>query len=357
MRDISTLPGQTFRSEVENGHFGIMKSNLVSIYGGTTTDEPLMVGGKAFWQGVVFNYYDAGSSGDGLVDDTGYNRKLAIVGSNMEFDSNGIPTSGNIEAIVFMNIHEEILVGVDQIENLSAADFHAAYTSSSTADDTAFINSLFDADEADNGADDAVEHGTGNADVFNGTSEDDEFYGKGGNDTVSGGRGDDSLHGGNGQDQLMGEAGSDSLQGAGGKDKLWGGAGSDSLNGGGGSDKLRGGTGKDELSGGGGKDKLWGNGGSDTLDGGAGNDMLFGGNGGDTFVFSSGTDVITDFNTGQAGELIDLSNASGIGSFDDLIANHAEDTNDGVLLTDNSGNSLLLEGVSMTDLQSDDFLF
>ncbi|EDZ46390.1 hemolysin-type calcium-binding protein [Rhodobacterales bacterium Y4I] len=383
MRDISTLAGQTFRSEFEDQDFSFIKTNLVSSFGGSVTDEPLVVGGTAYWQGVVFNYYDAESASDGLVDNSGWNRKLVFVGSNLEFDANGLPTSGEIEAIAIMNVYEQVLVGADQLENVSATDFYAAWTSASTADDTTFINSLFDAEEPDDGPGDNVVYGTRYSEIFTGTLEDNEIHSRGGNDTINGRGGDDSLNGGTGADELRGEGGNDNLQGGGGNDGVWGGAGrdsldggsgndmlrggggkdivwgrkgSDSLDGGSGIDKLRGGGGRDDLSGGRGNDKLWGNGGADTLDGGTGNDVLIGGKGGDTFIFGPGADRIKDFNTGQAGEFIDLSNAGGISSFDDLITNHAADTSDGVLITDSNG-SLLLKGVTAAELQADDFLF
>jgi Ca2+-binding RTX toxin-like protein len=337
MRDISNFPGQTFQSEIQGGNFNFFKNNLVSTFGGAIppgTDDPVMsVGGTAYWEGVVFNYYDAESAADGLVSNTGWNRKLVLLGSNMEFDSAGVPTSGDIEAIVIMNVHEQVLVGADQFEDVSAADFYQAWTSTSTADDTDFINSLFDVETGGN-----VIEGSRFAENHLGDAEDNVINGNGGNDTISGGAGNDSLNGGSGRDKLRGEGGRDDLQGGGDKDKLWGGAGGDN------------------LGGGGGNDKLWGNGGSDTLDGGAGNDVLIGGKGGDVFIFGAGADSIRDFNTGQAGELIDLNNAGGIDSFDDLITNHAADTNDGVLITV-SNNSLLLEGITIADLQADDFLF
>lgn len=366
MRDISTLPGQTLQSDSQGGTFNFLKDNLVSIFGGFIPHPGMSVGGNAYWEGVVFNYYDADSAMDGLVSYDGWNRKFVLLGSNMEFDSAGVPTSGDIEAIVFMNVHEKVLVGADQLEGVSAAAFYQAWTSTSTADDIAFINSLFKAD--------GPVEGTRFADTLIGDTEDNVINGNGGNDTISGGAGDDSLNGGKGRDKLRGEGGSDDLRGGGGNDKLWGGAGNDSLSGGGGkdklwggagrdslgggsgNDKLRGGGGKDDLSGGGGNDKLWGNSGSDTLDGGAGNDILIGGKGGDTFIFSSGADSIKDFDTDQTGELIDLSNAGGIRSFDDLITHHTADISDGVLITDGS-NSLLLEGVTTAELQADDFLF
>jgi Ca2+-binding RTX toxin-like protein len=85
------------------------------------------------------------------------------------------------------------------------------------------------------------------------------------------------------------------------------------LNGNAGNDSLTGNAGNDALFGGAGTDTLLGNAGNDTLSGGAGADTLTGGTGADRYVFDSaldGTvDSITDFNDGQAGEVIALSRA------------------------------------------------
>ena len=361
MRSISNIPGESFRSEVENADFSALKADLVSVYGGTLIGETWVINGVPYTQGTSFNYFDA----DAYAEDSpsGWNRKLAIAGSDMTFDARGIPTSGNIEAIFFMNSHERILMGVDQMEGVSAADFYAAWVSSSTADDKAFFNSLFDSsvppDDAGD-ADDApgaVISGTRGANRLTGGNKDDILNGKGGNDTLDGRGGDDTLIGGAGRDKLLGQRGDDTLDGGYHADTLKGGAGKDTLAGGRGNDTLFGNTGNDDLDGGAGKDTLRGGAGRDILDGGADNDLLIGGKGGDTFVFGGGADRVRDFDTDQAGEVIDLGDAYGINNFRDLISNHAADTRSGVLITDDAGNSLFLRGLETSDLQADDFLF
>ncbi len=352
MRFISNIPGESFKSEVENADFSALKADLVSVFGGTMIGETWVINGVPYTQGTSFNYFDA----DAEESPSGWNRKLAITGSDMTFDGRGIPTSGNIEAIFFMNSHEQVLMGADQITGVSAADFYAAWMSASTTDDKTFFKSLF---ASDTPIDDTGEmiNGTPAADRLSGGVEDDELNGKGGPDTLIGAGGNDMLRGGTGNDRLFGQRGNDTLEGEYNDDTLKGGAGKDTLDGGMGNDKLFGNTGNDDLDGGAGKDTLRGGGGNDTLDGGAGNDLLIGGKGGDTFVFGGGADRIGDFNTDQAGEVIDLGNADGINNFRDLTANHAVDTRAGVLISDDAGNSLLLKGIATSDLQADDFLF
>jgi VCBS repeat-containing protein len=107
-----------------------------------------------------------------------------------------------------------------------------------------------------------------------------------------------------------GNDGNNTLDGQGGNDVVYGGAGNDTLFGGNGNDHLLGGDGNDILYGQAGNDVLNGGAGNDKLYGGAGNDWLIGGEGEDTFIWTpgeSGIDVIADFQTGQNGDVLDLS--------------------------------------------------
>jgi len=376
MRTISNVPGQSFKSEVMNSTFLGLKADLVSVFGGTMTGETWVINGVPYTQGTAFNYYDeeadAGAATEMPTSD--WNRKLAIAGSDMTFDGRGIPTSGNIEAIFFMDSDERILMGADHMEGVSAADFYAAWASSSATDDKAFFNSLFSSTPSDDDSGLVID-GTSAADRLSGGTKDDvlkgyggndKLFGNGGNDRLLGGSGDDTLKGGAGKDTLFGQWGNDTLEGGNLADTLKGGTGKDTLDGDQGNDKLFGDGGNDELTGGAGKDKLWGgagddmlrgNGGNDKLDGGAGDDVLIGGTGSDTFIFGRGADRIRDFDTDQAGEVIDLGDARGIRNFADLISRHATDAKGGVLISDVAGNSLFLKGIETTDLQADDFLF
>lgn len=177
------------------------------------------------------------------------------------------------------------------------------------------------------------------ADVFELSDYDDTASGLGGNDTMRGYGGDDRLAGGSGRDKIAGGSGNDRLYGNGGKDNL------------------KGNNGSDKLYGDAGKDRLNGGSGNDLLDGGSGNDKLTGGAGVDTFVFGKGRDTVTDFNAGSVKEVIDLSAAKGIRSFNDLRKNHLEATDIGLVIEDSAGHQMHLRGVSLSDLGSDDFLF
>ncbi|MBT8155365.1 hypothetical protein KMP13_16110 [Epibacterium ulvae] len=171
----------------------------------------------------------------------------------------------------------------------------------------------------------------------------------GGHDTGTGTTGNDTIRGGNGRDELIGNAGADSL---------FGGRHADDLYGGDGRDRLFGGAGHDELFGDGDRDVLRGNNGRDTLDGGAGNDVLVGGNAEDTFVFSAGVDRINDFSAGGVDDIVDLTNANGIDSFEDLVANHTRQLKNGNLrITDADGDRLVIKNTDLSDLEASDFLF
>lgn len=110
------------------------------------------------------------------------------------------------------------------------------------------------------------------------------------------------------------------------------------------------------LKGAKGKDNLVGGDGDDTINGKKGNDKLTGGDGADTFVFSKGHDKALDFDLTE--DKIDLSNAEGIKSFEDLLANHIEHTDAGLKIIDKNGNSLLIKGdFDAEDLTEGMFLF
>lgn len=184
-----------------------------------------------------------------------------------------------------------------------------------------------------------------------------EVNGLAGNDTIDGSNGDDRLAGAAGNDMLFGYSGNDTLIGGKGRERLDGGEGTDNLVGGGGRDSLDGGVGNDTLKGNGGNDQLMGGAGNDRLLGLGGDDLLTGGSGRDTFVFSRGEDTVTDFNPNLEQDRIDLRQASGIGSFNDLLNNHTTDIGAGVLITDQRGHSMFLLGTDLSDLSASDFLF
>jgi len=234
------------------------------------------------------------------------------------------------------------------------------------------------ADEAfGQGGNDTLEGGAGhdllsggaNGDLLTGGDGADTLRGDGAGDRLFGGNGDDQLYGGTGSDrlfgqfgndELFGEDGNDLLLGQGGADFLRGGAGNDRLEGGDLSDNLGGDTGDDILIGGAGADRIFGGGGHDTLTGGFGDDRLSGQLGADVFIFKPGHghDVITDFKKGDAGDMLDLrAFGSGFSKAEDILTTASADPL-GVRLTTQSGeSSILLTGISLETLTSDDFLF
>lgn len=204
---------------------------------------------------------------------------------------------------------------------------------------------------------DTIEGGAGRDNIFGG-ADNDLLNGGGDNDTLNGGAGSDRLNGGVGDDRLKGGVGADALFGTGGNDTLTGESGNDTLNGGSGNDVMGGGAGRDLLLGGAGNDRLLGYADRDRLDGGTGNDVVTGGAGEDVFVFSAGRDVVTDFNVAARSEVVDLRAVASITSYNDLVNDgHLRQAGNHAVIDDLGGNSMILRGVDIDDLQASDFLF
>jgi serralysin len=188
--------------------------------------------------------------------------------------------------------------------------------------------------------------GDGANTIWAGTG-DDVITGADGNDAIGGGVGDDQINAGDGDDLIYGgkDAGdtgqNDVIDAGAGNDTVFAGAGNDTIDGGEGNDNLYSGAGTDIVDGGAGNDTLWGGGGDDTFTG---------GNGADTFIFQSGhgDDTVTDFDTDD--DILDLSGtATDFANTADVEA-AASDTAGGLLIDLGSGNSVLLEGLSISDL-------
>jgi Ca2+-binding RTX toxin-like protein len=197
---------------------------------------------------------------------------------------------------------------------------------------------------------DQINGGNGNDIVFGGDG-DDSVAGGNGNDTLNGGQGDDRLTGGNGIDILIGGAGNDKLDGGNGNDRIDGADGNDTIVGANGDDRLLGGAGHDTLSGGNG---------ADTLDGGAGSDSLTGGNGTDTFIFRAnfGNDTVNDFRlVGPQHDVLSF-DSSLFADGADLFA-HSADTADGIIITSDLGDTLLVKNTTVAQLEAhpEDFHF
>jgi Ca2+-binding RTX toxin-like protein len=225
--------------------------------------------------------------------------------------------------------------------------------------------------------DDTLYGGDGN-DTIGSASGNDRLFGEGGNDTVIGGTGNDSLWGGTDTDVVYGNQDADILYGNQANDTLYGGQDADVAYGGQdadvaygnladdvlygnlGADTLYGGQGNDVLFGGQGNDLLQGNLGDDWLHGNLGDDTITTGSGADTVAVASsgGADVVTDFD-GASGDRIQIAsdiNGSGIDTYAELLA-AATDTDDGVQIALGSGNTLTLNGVTVSQLQSGWFTF
>lgn len=196
--------------------------------------------------------------------------------------------------------------------------------------------------------------GTGESDQIHGYAGDDYLRGYSGDDAIDGGSGRDRIWGGNGADVIHGGPGRDIVYGGNGNDIVWLGPSGDMFKGGRlieASDRVYGGQGKDRIFAGNGNDTVSGGNGDDTLSGGFGDDVLEGGLGDDTFHFrsegNSGVDTILDFSPGE-----DVLRVIGASSNEILFS----EVENGTVVTWRNG-QVELEGVSLTDLCQDDFLF
>ncbi|MEQ9329918.1 DUF4347 domain-containing protein [Thalassobaculum sp.] len=298
---------------------------------GITTDDPIVITGTA-----------GGSQSEAFVIDM-----RSISGKILQLD--------NIE---FASIIGNATVSGGSGNNYAVGDGNAQFISLGEGDDT-----LSGGDGAD-----TIGSGDGN----------DMLYGDGGSDVVFGGTGLDSLWGGSETDVVYGNLGADVIYGNQQDDTLYGGQDTDIVYGGQdadlaygnladdtlygnfGADTLYGGQGNDVLFGGQHNDLLVGNLGDDTLYGGLGADTLVTGSGADLVVVQSdgGIDVVTDFD-GAAGDRVQLaSNANGttIDTYAEVVA-ASTNTETGVQIAVGSGNTLTLNGITVSQLQSDWFTF
>jgi Ca2+-binding RTX toxin-like protein len=94
--------------------------------------------------------------------------------------------------------------------------------------------------------------------------------------------------------------------------------------------------------------------GDDLLNGGHGDDVLTGGQNRDTFVFGpdSGDDVITDFHKSQ--DEIRFEGVAGVDDFSDLVFSASGGN---VLISWGTGDSILLEGTRLKDIDPSSFSF
>ena len=237
-----------------------------------------------------------------------------------------------------------------------------------TGNDTLIGGAWNDGAVNDNGTYDAGEEVTDGTDsnaLWAGEGND-QIFGAAGTDRIGGGNGDDTVEAGAGDDTIYGGADSndtginDIINGGDGADVIFAGSGNDSIDGGNGDDVVFGGAGSDTITGGAGDDDIFAGGDSDIVTGGTGNDTLWGGNGddsftggdgADTFVFAAtGADTVTDLDPAE--DVLRLVNT--ITDFITAVDVEAAATEqDGGLLIDlGGGNSVFLDGVSLSDVAS-----
>jgi len=110
------------------------------------------------------------------------------------------------------------------------------------------------------------------------------------------------------------------------------------------------------LNGGEGDDVLIGGDGDDILIGGPGDDVMLGGLGNDIFFSDAGDIVIQGFQAGfGAGDMVDLRGVNGAVDYAAVLA-HAKEIGDDVILDFGEGDTITLAGLSLKDLNADDFL-
>ena len=280
-----------------------------SIYGGGGNDIILTGGG--------YDYVDGGSGVDTVSYENSWDRVVVSL------------TTGSGQ---YGEASRDVLVNV---ENLVGSNFDDTLTGS------AVVNRL------------------------NGGAGNDTLDGAGGNDILVGGTGADTLIGGAGdqdaasyQDALLGVIVNLALGGTGGEaagdtyngvEYVYGSTFNDQITGDGAINRLTGGAGNDVLDGAAGNDYILGD---------AGNDTLIGGLGADVFVFEKGfgNDTISDFWTGTGRTDRAWLTDVGFDDFTDVQAN-AVDTAAGVVISLAGEGTLTFTGVTLAQLNADDFIF
>ena len=359
-----------------------------------------------FEDGVDKIAFETGENSINLIDITQVGDDVRIEDSqgNSVLILNMNASSIDVSDIVDGEVAGLDLVGTDAgeaIEGDTSDDTIDGGRGEDTLSGGAGADKLFGGTQAD------LLYGGDGSDSLLGGNGNDTIWGEAGNDTLTGSLGNDNLAGGSQGDRLFGDDGADTLDGGGGSDRvdylkgeaailvdletgetaggyaegdvliniesLFGGKGNDTLSGleagsrlhgaGGddivsgrtGDDVLAGGNGNDIVQGGAGDDVLNGNRGDDTLIGGTGDDFLIGSTGADTFVFSAGDgdDTIRDF---RGNDVLDLSATStSFENVEELLAS-ANETVDGLLIDLGEGDSVLLQGVRLSDLTADNIV-
>ena len=332
------------------------------IWGGAAEDTIWGVAGDdQLFGGSGNDYIEGGDGNDTILGEAGFD---SVYGGQ----GNDILDGGDHADDIYGGTGNDRLLGGDGYDTLYGED----------GDDTLLGGDTVDRLYGGNGNDllrGGVNLGLTIEGLFGGAG-DDRLYGDGGFDLLDGEDGNDFLDGGNQADNLYGRAGSDTLYGSGGFDRLFGGLDDDFLFGGAGTDGLFGEEGNDQLSGGEDSDRLWGGTGNDVLlagpgddelrggagfdqiDGGTGDDQMWGNFNADVFIFADGhgSDRIMDFDALNPNEKLDFTGVTAVSSFNDVQSASTQIGADLSIDTGN-GNSILLTGVFLVDLDATDFLF
>ncbi|MGC1494455.1 MAG: matrixin family metalloprotease [Sulfitobacter sp.] len=336
-----------------------------TLRGGLGGDTMFGAGGEDSIFGQVGNDLIFGDEGNDLLfGEGGFDTIYGDFGSDTIL-------GGNHADSLFGGLGDDSLLGEDGYDQLYGDE----------GNDTLFGGGV--ADRLYGGEGNDVLHGGTNigftVDGLFGEAGNDTLYGDAGFDLLDGGEGDDLLDGGNQADNLYGGAGNDTLLGGQGLDRLFGGDGEDHASGGTGNDGLFGQQGNDTLYGNDGGDRFFGGIGNDVIDGGSGDDtvyagagfdlivggigddLLYGGYNADIFVFADGhgADTIADFSATNGLEQIDLTGVSSLLSLGDVLnpGGAASQVGSDVLINTGGGNSILLQGVNLGDLDASDFIF
>ncbi|EBA02111.1 hypothetical protein RB2150_00360 [Rhodobacterales bacterium HTCC2150] len=314
------------------------------IYGGFHSDK--LYGddnNDLIYGGVGNDFLYGGADTDSLYGDEGNDKLYGGQGNDFFYGGDGFDKlfGGTENDRLYGDLKNDKLYGQDGLDKLYGGDGNDVMFGGSDAD------SIYGGD-----AEDKL-FGNGDVDLLVGGSGNDKLYGHAGNDMLYGGGNDDTLFGGNHNDLMYGGNSADSF---------FGGAGNDEIYGDDGNDNLKGQAGSDTLDGGAHNDELFGGGDNDTLTGGTGDDTMSGGSGSDTFIFADGfgTDIITDFNATNNAEKIDLSGVSAITDYTDLTTlanNHIAQVGLDVVISDGTGDTITLTGVTLGNLGVDDFIF
>ncbi|WP_416900382.1 MAG: hypothetical protein ACMVY4_00765 [Minwuia sp.] len=323
-------------ADVVDGGTGddVISGSVTGIFNGNTGTDQLQIDLSSFSEDVNLV---AGGGAVAFVDGT----------TIQEFESFIITTGSGNDSFD--------LSGIDRSDNIALGD----------GDDTVDAGRNDDTLDGGLGSDLLIIDFTGNNSAITaiGSTTDitlvTQFFQTGDTKTISGFE-QVSLTGANSGDELVGGALADTILGAGGNDTISSGsAGNDFVDGGAGLDSITTGAGDDTILGGDNDDIIFGGAGVDSITGGLGDDTMSGGADDNIYVIADGdgSDVITDFSAGAGlADVIDVTGIAELIDFSAVLARAADDGTDTTITLDNS-DSITLLGVTVAELDEDDFAF